>query len=155
MPCSQKTRTKTWHFLPHSSSQPKPVMSLMHTESNHEISCRTASKRKIQSLDLPEAHLSRHHKAQHSATCRTMARVTGWARKIWETSLRRKLASNQMYPESMMTPDEAATWHGHIKEDPAPENSNRQSGIYRPNKAELMTTHFSGTIIRGKREVVI
>ncbi|MPC62993.1 hypothetical protein E2C01_057085 [Portunus trituberculatus] len=60
--------------------------------------CRQAADKKYKTWILLKCQLTTFHKAQHRVACKALLIMATRARR-WETSLRRKLASNEMHPK--------------------------------------------------------
>ena len=105
--------------------------------------CRQAAEEKYRAWTRLKRNPTRLHKAQHRAACRAMTRTAAWARKRWESDLRRKLATNHTDPKQ---------WWSLVKEQQGVATQERipplkasTGGLVTANqgKAELLAAHFS------------
>ncbi|XP_050730057.1 uncharacterized protein LOC127005333 [Eriocheir sinensis] len=86
---------------------------------------------------------SQRNKALHRAACKAMTRTAAWARKRWENSLRRKLASNQVNTKQWWSLVKER--QGTVTQDRIPPLKTPAGGLAVKNqdKADLLATHFN------------
>ena len=106
--------------------------------------CRQAAEAKYKAWTRLKRRPSRRHKAQHRAACKAMANAATWARKKWEKTLRRKLASNHTNPKlwwSLVKQNQGTITQERI---PPLKTATGNLAVANQAKAELLAAHFSG-----------